>query len=443
MTQYIDKVVVEQGGSEQEYKVLSPASAVDELSIGSSRTSSALNVYVKNGGKSGSGTSLPAVSETYAGIMTAAQLKQLMPAIYSDWSTLPSNKLLTIICTKDELEGIAWAGEIKWASENARVVRLKATSVRVTGTLSGKSYAVEPYSVTLMQPVNITSTQIKSAFNNKRLSEIKLAGVFTSEVYDSFLWNGIYDIRKIDLSKMATDSVTEWSWTFQNCQTLEEVNMQGFVTSSMTHFKGVFQLCKNLKKIDFRDWDMSNVKDIVYLFQSTPLEELDLRAWDMSSLEQMAQAFCNMTELKRLNLRGWRSEHLVDVSPENGTIQNMWFYGCKELEWLDMRDFTLKSLTNTVDVKTSAFVQCSKLHTLYFYGFGESPNLTQWSFAAIPWGTGGEESLESLKLSLITESFDRAAAGYSAMTLTLNSQTKALLSAEEKAAIVAKGYTIA
>lgn len=53
------------------------------------------------------------------------------------------------------------------------------------------------------------------------------------------------------------------------------------------------------------------------------------------------------------------------------------------------------------------------------------------------------EARQSLIDSLITYSFDRAAAGYSTCTIKLSAKTKALLTEEEIAQITAKGFTIA
>ena len=58
------------------------------------------------------------------------------------------------------------------------------------------------------------------------------------------------------------------------------------------------------------------------------------------------------------------------------------------------------------------------------------------------WGINSAESRQSLVDSLLTYSFDRAAAGYSTCTITLHADTLARLTAEEIAAISAKGFTL-
>ena len=62
------------------------------------------------------------------------------------------------------------------------------------------------------------------------------------------------------------------------------------------------------------------------------------------------------------------------------------------------------------------------------------------------WGIANDEvpdARQSLIDSLITYSFDRATAGYSACRIGLASRTKSLLTQDEIAQITAKGYTIA
>ena len=50
---------------------------------------------------------------------------------------------------------------------------------------------------------------------------------------------------------------------------------------------------------------------------------------------------------------------------------------------------------------------------------------------------------ETVVTSLVTNSYDRAAAGLNTLTLQLHANTKAVLTDEQKATITNKGYTIA
>ena len=70
--------------------------------------------------------------------------------------------------------------------------------------------------------------------------------------------------------------------------------------------------------------------------------------------------------------------------------------------------------------------------------------LTAYDFSlATVWGTGSEEARQSLVNSLLTDSYDRAAAGMPPVTIKLSATSKTALTSEEIAAITAKGFTIA
>lgn len=85
----------------------------------------------------------------------------------------------------------------------------------------------------------------------------------------------------------------------------------------------------------------------------------------------------------------------------------------------------------------------SSLRYMRIVNLGQS-ELTSYDFSlATVWGTGSEEARQSLVNSLLTDSYDRAAAGMTPTTVSLSSASKAALTAEEIAAITAKGFTIA
>ncbi len=65
-----------------------------------------------------------------------------------------------------------------------------------------------------------------------------------------------------------------------------------------------------------------------------------------------------------------------------------------------------------------------------------------WLNGVKNWGADSDENRQSLIDSLITNSFDRTSAGYVTATLHLDNDVVARLTDEEKAAIIAKGYTI-
>lgn len=98
-------------------------------------------------------------------------------------------------------------------------------------------------------------------------------------------------------------------------------------------------------------------------------------------------------------------------------------------------------VTDTSEIKNMRYMfsNCSSLTSLLLGpNFFKTSVVTRVSFASCSkWAN------ETVITSLVTNSYDRAAAGLNTLTLQLHSNTKAVLTDEQKAAITSKGYTIA
>lgn len=107
---------------------------------------------------------------------------------------------------------------------------------------------------------------------------------------------------------------------------------------------------------------------------------------------------------------------------------------------------SLKSMENISQYEITGYNQMNNLREVVLRDLGTKSSQTSVSFAYWPvWGSNSPaqpDAKKSLIDTLITYSFDRAAAGYSNCDITLHSNTKALLTEEEIAQITAKGYTI-
>lgn len=85
------------------------------------------------------------------------------------------------------------------------------------------------------------------------------------------------------------------------------------------------------------------------------------------------------------------------------------------------------------------FVGCSAIISLILGpNFFKTSKTTFLNFSSCTKWTN-----DTVVTSLVTNSYDRATARLSTMTLQLSAETKAALTDEQKAAITAKGYTIA
>ena len=111
------------------------------------------------------------------------------------------------------------------------------------------------------------------------------------------------------------------------------------------------------------------------------------------------------------------------------------FYSCSSLTSLDLTGLDTSAVTNMA----SMFQGCSGLTSLILGpNFFKSSKVTDISFSDCTKWTN-----DTVVTSLVTNSYDRATAGLKTMTLKLSTNTKAALTDEQKAAITAKGYTIA
>lgn len=108
--------------------------------------------------------------------------------------------------------------------------------------------------------------------------------------------------------------------------------------------------------------------------------------------------------------------------------------------------FSVKKFGNISYSSLTGYSRTDNLRQITLADIGTNPSqktvdCSYWSV----WGVNTSyipDARQSLIDSLITYSFDRAAAGYSTCTIKLSAKTKALLTEEEIAQITAKGYTI-
>ena len=124
----------------------------------------------------------------------------------------------------------------------------------------------------------------------------------------------------------------------------------------------------------------------------------------------------------------------IDIRSQGRDMSSM-FDSCSGLTSLDLSGFD----TSAVTIMLSMFYDCSSLTSLILGpNFFKAPNVTSIDFSYCSKWTNN-----TVVTSLVTNSYDRATAGLKTMTLKLSTNTKAALTDEQKAAITAKGYTIA
>lgn len=198
-----------------------------------------------------------------------------------------------------------------------------------------------------------------------------------------------------DTSKMKYISL------FKGCENITELHgIETWDTSSVVSLAGFFYGSNIKKEPDLSKWNTENVTDLSYfLYGNANLTNIDLSSWNVSNVTNMKSFLANIASLQNVNLLGWNLCKVKDLSIFNG-------------------DRNIKTL---------------KLGE----GFFSSPYITKVSFNLEKWTD------DSVKLSLLTNLYDRKANGLPDLTLTLHANTKKVLSEDDMAAITAKGYIIA
>lgn len=201
--------------------------------------------------------------------------------------------------------------------------------------------------------------------------------------------------------------------------------------------------CSNLKFIS--QLDTRNVTNMKYMFAYSILSSFSLDTRNVANMEGMFQS-CKIKTVIQLDTRNVTTMYLMfsgcnelievpELDTRNVTNMQNLFQSCSSLRKVALLDFN--SVTNT-----SGFVSgCASLVFLNIVNLGKIASTLDLSGCSV-WGST-EEGRQSLIDSLITNSYDRAANGKSACKITLHANVKARLTDEEKAAITAKGFTIA
>ena len=282
----------------------------------------------------------------------------------------------------------------------------------------------------------------------------------------SFAFQDCESLKSLDLSNWDVSNVTNMWKTFANCKSLTLLNLTGW-SPKPTQIESLFTHCEKVPSLNVTGWDVSGATDCTSVFSyCKKLTEITgLNTWVLSSTTKCNYMFRDCQVLTTIDLSGGGGDNLTNMNSmfyycnaltdinlsnfDTSKVTDMGsiFYACYALEKVDgFLDLTSCNYSNTY----SYFVgnsNLTKLRKITFKNIGYQSAKTAINFSYINWWGVDTDTItdarQSLIDSLITYSFDRASAGYATHTITLGTQTKAVLTKEEIAQITAKGYTIA
>ena len=327
-------------------------------------------------------------------------------------------------------------------------------SNELNSELNDKMNADIAYSKTLLDAWKPSNTTTYERYKNDT-KLVYAPNIDTSNV-DSmhFMFYGCTSLKTVPLYN--TSKARTMESMLENCISLTTVPL--FNTRNVETMEAMFQGCSNLTTVP--SFNTITVTAMTNMFQ------------DCSNLTTVP-SFNTITVTAMTNMFQGCSNLKTVPSINTSKVTNMehMFYGCSSLKTVPEMDTSkvknfrfmfsdCNSLTTIEGISFKSFT-ASKMDKYYLIGYGKNSSLIKAVFKDIGyqsdavqfntsyienWGVNTSEipdARQSLIDSLITYSFDRASAGYPTCTITLSTNTKALLTSDEISQINAKGFTIA
>ena len=262
----------------------------------------------------------------------------------------------------------------------------------------------------------------------KSLTSLDVSNFDTSKVTSmSTMFNDCSSLTSLDVSNFDTSNVKNMTQMFCGCRSLTSLDVSNFDTSKVTNMGFMFSVCNALTSIDLSNFDTSAVTNMSGMFSiCNALTSIDLSNFDTSAVTNMSGMFNNCSSLTSIDLSNFDTSAVTNMSSM--------FNICFSLTSLDLSNFDTSKVTNMEHM----FDHNSLTSLLLGPNFFKTASVTAIDFSLCPKWTN-----ETVVTSLVTNSYDRAAAGLNTLTIKLHANTKAALTDEQKATITNKGYTIA
>ena len=223
----------------------------------------------------------------------------------------------------------------------------------------------------------------------------------------------------------------------------ETGNILNITSNTNIDGKGIITFADNIYNVDSGICSGQTGLTSISMKKAKNILNCSSMFYECRNLSGVSLNTSNVTDMNRMfyecsNLSG------VSLNTSNVTDMNRMFYNCSNLS-----SVTLSDTSNVTNMSSMFdFFGGSLLRYINITNLGKQSAITSIDFSPTIWGSGSTAdeiatNTQSIRDTLITNSFDRATAGYSTCTLTLLTYTKGLLTDIEKAQITAKGYTIA
>ena len=242
-----------------------------------------------------------------------------------------------------------------------------------------------------------------------------------------------------DMSHLDTSHFATFAYMFQNCKNADIIGLENLDTGSVTNMSSMFSGCSSLTTININGWNTGSVTNMSSMFSGcSSLTTMNINGWNTGSVTNMSSMFSGCSSLTTMNIASFSAKKLKTGNSVISGI-GMMFLDCGSLKTLDMGgdDWCFDSMVEN----TNNFYRWLEGRNVSSLTLGK--NWFKAEFMPINFGHLSTWNKESVRLSLVTNSYDRKANGLTDKTITLHANVKKLLSEDDIATMTAKGYIIA
>ena len=177
----------------------------------------------------------------------------------------------------------------------------------------------------------------------------------------SYLFDGCTSLESVDLAGLDTSNGTTLKNMFQNCSSLQTINIPISTTRAET-FENMFRGCSSLEELNLNSFNTSKVTNMREMFRDcNRLMNLNVQSFDTSKVTNMDGMFYQCQNLNRI-VMNWKTE--------NVTSMRWMFYNCMNLYDLD----TTMWNTSNVTEMPHMFENCTSLQKV---------NISNWNTAKV------------------------------------------------------------
>ena len=172
------------------------------------------------------------------------------------------------------------------------------------------------------------------------------------------MFDGLFLLENIDVSRFDTSSVTNMDMVFNNCELLKEIDVGKWNTSNVTTMYAMFADCTKIKKLDMSNWDVRKVENANSLvYDCYELEEINLNNCDWCGITNIGMSFYRCYALKEVKLKRSGNAH-----QNNTVVFQAVLSTCKALTSFDASGFSTEGASDL----TYFFEHCTNLEFIRF-----------------------------------------------------------------------------